>query len=124
MRRVETKWFIPNISDSGEAMPRDREREVVKLREGTRGGQLLSRIIPSNNIEIINISKCYEKWTQDEDDLNSCMAVFFLFIEKVAIYSSAFIPIAIYFVVIYSPRHLFRRHLFPSPFIPSLIISR
>ena len=101
MRRVETKWFIPNISDSGD---KGNNRKEI--------------------IEIINISKCYEKWTQDEDDLNSCMAVFFLFIEKVAIYSSAFIPIAIYFVVIYSPRHLFRRHLFPSPFIPSLIISR
>ena len=39
-------------------------------------------------------------------------AFFSLFIQKVAIYSSAFIPIAIYSLAIYSRRHLFRRHLF------------
>ena len=74
---------------------------------------MVSRIIPSNNIEIINISKCNEKWTQDEDDLNSCMAVFFSFYRK-----GRYL-----FLGIYSDRHLFRRHLFPSPFIPSSFIS-
>ena len=46
-------------------------------------------------------------------DLDSWMSSFFsFFIEKVAIYSSAFIPIAIYSLAIYSRRHLFRHHLF------------
>ena len=49
--------------------------------------------------------------------------LFSLFIEKVAIYSSAFIPIAIYSLAIYLRRHLFRRHLFLAIYYGAIYFS-